>query len=124
MFYKNSLNAPPDTLIRSSEANSQFSLVEAGFNAVEIKTKAAFKAPDGETTVTLPAAAIRANKSFVFDATGAAAVATAATSAQMDAAVAAAITADAAALSASNSAALVVGAKNSIDYLLTMQGII
>jgi len=122
-FYTNTLNATPYTLIRSAEANSQFALVQAGFELVEIETTAAFKAPDGEAPVTLPAAAERASKSFVFDANGAPAVATAATSAEMDAAVAAAVSAAADAATASAAAASVTGSANAINYLLIQQGV-
>lgn len=122
-FYTNSLNAAPYTLIRSGDANSQFSLVQAGFTSVEVKTNAAFKAPDGESPVVLPTAASRASKSFVFDATGAPTVATAATSAEMDAAVAAAISAAADAAAAAASAASLAGSTNAIQYLQILEGI-
>ena len=123
-FYTNTLNATPDTLIRSADANSQFGLVEAGFNSVETKTNAAIKAPDGESLIALPSAAVRANKSLVFDATGAPGAATAATSDEMLAAVAAAEAAALDAAAAAASAASVAGSANSISYLLVMNGII
>lgn len=122
-FYTNTLGAAPYTLIRSADANSQFSLVQTGFTSVEIKTTAAFKAPDGEAPIALPAAAARASKSFVFDSAGAPAVATAATSTEMEAAVAAAISAAADAATAAAAAASVAGSANAINYLLIQQGI-
>jgi hypothetical protein len=123
MFYTNTLNAAPYTLIRSADANAQFSLVQSGFYAAEIKTSAAFKAPDGESPAILPSAVLRANKSFVFDALGAPTVATAATSSQMDAAVAAAESAALDAAAAAASAATLSGSVNAIQYLQIAQGI-
>jgi hypothetical protein len=55
---------------RADEVNSALDEVSAGFDDVEIKTNAAIKLPDGETSAALGNAAARIGKVLSFDATG------------------------------------------------------
>lgn len=124
VFYDAALNAVPDTLIRSARHNNEFASVEAGFDAVQTLTNAAIKAPNGESPGRLPAAAARANKSFVFDASGDPAVAVAATSAEMTAAIAAATAAGLSETAAAASAATVAGSTNALHMLQLQSGVL
>ena len=56
--------------VRAGDVNQAFDAVSAGFDAVEIKTKAAIKMPDGEAPAVLPVSGARANKVLTFDADG------------------------------------------------------
>ena len=123
-FYNSSFTAIPDTLVRSNQANAEFAGVGLGFDRVQVKTRAALRAPDGEAPATLPAVAARASKSLAFDSSGNPIAVTAATSEEMDAAVAAAVTATTKAAEASASAATVSGAVNALHMLQLANGII
>jgi len=119
-FYNKTFNALPDTLIRSASANAEFTAIANGFDSAEAEIAASVRAPTGETLTKLPALALRANKSLVFDAAGNPQVTVAASSAEMAAAVAAASAASASASAAAISAGTVAGMANAI-YLLQLQ---
>lgn len=69
-FYNKTGN--PIDLARGLAATvrNEFSLIDAGFDAVEVKTDAAIKLNDGETATALGNAVARANKVLTFDASG------------------------------------------------------
>lgn len=54
--------------VRAEDVNAVFDSVSSGLDGVQIKTNAALKLPDGETSVTLPAPAARVGRLLGFNA--------------------------------------------------------
>ena len=69
-LYTNTLVAVPTTLIRSVVVIAQLSAAETALEQAARELDASMRAPDGEVLGRLPAAALRANKASIFDATG------------------------------------------------------
>lgn len=113
-FFNNILNLVARTKARAGAVEQDFDGIGAGFDLAQVELNAALRAPDGETVARLPSAAVRANKSLVFDATGAPVPTIAATSAEMTAAIAAAADANVAAAAAAAAAATALGTQNAL----------
>lgn len=69
-FYQNTFNGLPGQIARAESVDAQCGGVQAGFDGVNVELQACLQGQPNEVLNLLPAAAARANKTLLFDASG------------------------------------------------------
>jgi hypothetical protein len=112
------------SMAKSTDVNALLDSVSVGFDGAEASDLRSIRGPVGEAMSDLPAAAVRASMSLVFDSAGNPAVSTIATTDEMIAAVAAATVAFDSAAAAAADAATLASAVNAIALMQLQTGVI